>query len=298
MLKFIKGVGLVLAVLAGLIIMVLAILNITTTARLNKVYDLPSAPVTISSSAAAIERGKHLTAFRCVECHGINFGGSVMLDDPLLGTAIATNIASGVGKYGQPLTDEQFVRILRHGVDEKGKALVVMPAQAYRFLTDQDVNDIIAYVRSLPVVDDTMPAPRATLFGTALIGAGALGDIIPAESIDHSVLQVSNVIAGKTADYGDYLVKTIGCSDCHGQDLSGGQLPGPVKVLAPDLSPAGKLSGWTADDFIKALRTGVTPDGRHLSPSMPWIFQGQMSDEELTAIFMYLQSLPVETAAK
>lgn len=298
MFKAIKGVGLVLVVLVGLIVLAVAVLNVTTRARLSKVYDIPSAAVSLSSSAASIERGKHLTAYRCVECHGMNFAGSVMLDDPLLGTVTATNIASGIGKYGLALTDEQFVRVLRHGVDETGKALLIMPAHAYQYLNDQDLNDIIAYVRSLPAVEDSMPEPRVTLLGTALLGAGALGDIIPAELIDHSVPQVAAVSAGKTTGYGDYLVKTIGCRDCHGENLTGGQLPGPVKVLAPDLSPSGDLGSWSADDFIKALRTGVTPDDRHLSPAMPWIFQGQMSDDELTAIFMYLQSLPVETAVK
>lgn len=298
MLKVLKGFGLTLVVLVGLIVLAVAVLYATTRARLNKLYDISSEPVSLSSSAASIERGKHLTTFRCVECHGINFAGSVMLDDPLLGTVTATNIASGIGKYGQALTDEQFVRVMRHGVDEKGKALLVMPAHAYQYLNDQDLNDIIAYVRSLPAVDDSMPAPQVTLMGTVLLGAGALGDIIPAELIDHSVPQVANVSAGTTADYGNYLVKTIGCWDCHGQNLTGGQVPGPVKVLAPDLSPSGDLGGWTGDDFVKALRTGVTPDNRHLSPSMPWIHYSQMSDEELTAIFMYLQSLPVETVAK
>jgi len=298
MAKLMKGAGLVLVVLFGLIVVAVVVLNVSTTARLDKVYDIPSEPVILSSSPAAIERGKHLTAYRCVECHGMNFGGSVLLDDPLLGTLTVTNIASGIGRDGLALTDEHFARVMRHGVDAQGRPLLVMPAHAYQYLSEQDLNDIIAYVRSLPAVKDTLPAQRFTILGRALLGAGALGDIIPAELVDHSVPRIATVSAGMTVDYGEYLVKTIGCSDCHGQDLTGGQVPGPVKILGPSLSSGSELSGWTTSDFIRALRTGITPDGRHLSPSMPWIFQGQMSDEELTAIFMYLQSLPVETAAK
>jgi hypothetical protein len=40
------------------------------------------------------------------------------------------------------------------------------------------------------------------------------------------------------------------------------------------------------------MRNGQTPSGRQLSEEMPWQYYGQMSDEELSALWMYLQSLP------
>jgi hypothetical protein len=58
------------------------------------------------------------------------------------------------------------------------------------------------------------------------------------------------------------------------------------------------LAGWSQQEFIQALRTGVTPSGKQLNAeNMPWRAIGQMTDDELTAIWLYLQSLPlVETA--
>ncbi len=296
--KFLKGLGVSLAVLIGLVVVALLALNGMASARLNKVYPIPEQKVVFSSDAAAIERGKHLVAYRCVECHGTDFGGSVMLDDPMLGTIIATNIASGIGKDGKPLSDDAFARVLRHGVDTDGKALVIMPAQFYRHLNNQDLNDIVAYVRSLPAVDDSLPTARVSIIGRALMAAGVLGKIIPAESIDHMTSQLIAFEPGTSATYGEYLVKTIGCQDCHGENLTGGKLPGPGNTMAPDLTPNGNLNSWTAKDFLKAIRTGTTPDGRHLSPAMPWIFQSQMTDDELIAVFLYLQSLPAETVVK
>jgi len=290
--KVLKGLGIGLAVLIGLLVVAIAVLNGIMVSRLNKVYNVPAAAVSLSSDADAIARGKHLTAYRCVECHGPNFGGSTMISDPMLGTINATNIASGIGKNGLPLSDEAFVRVLRHGLDVDGKPLFIMPAQVYQYLSDQDMNDIIAYVRSLPPVADTLPEPKVTVIGRALVGAGLLGQLIPAEAIPHDAPVAMAVNADTTAAYGDYLVKSIGCRDCHGENLAGAKVPGPGNTVAPDLTPKGDLGKWTADDFLKAIRTGTTPDGRHLSPAMPWVFQGQMTDDELTAIFKYLQSLP------
>jgi hypothetical protein len=63
-------------------------------------------------------------------------------------------------------------------------------------------------------------------------------------------------------------------------------------VTALNLTPGGELAGWTQADFITTLRTGVTPGGRVLSDEMPWTYVGQMTDDELEAIWLYLQSLP------
>jgi hypothetical protein len=43
---------------------------------------------------------------------------------------------------------------------------------------------------------------------------------------------------------------------------------------------------------MTALHSGVTPSGRVLSETMPWRYVGQMTDEELRAVWLYLRSLP------
>lgn len=49
---------------------------------------------------------------------------------------------------------------------------------------------------------------------------------------------------------------------------------------------------WSEEDFISTLRSGVTPSGHQLSDNMPWRYVGQMTDDELRAVWLYLQSLP------
>jgi len=52
------------------------------------------------------------------------------------------------------------------------------------------------------------------------------------------------------------------------------------------------MSSWSEEDFFKTMRTGVTPGGRQLNEEMPWKYFGQMSDDELRAMWLYLKSLP------
>ncbi|MDX1435223.1 MAG: hypothetical protein R3335_00335, partial [Anaerolineales bacterium] len=67
----------------------------------------------------------------------------------------------------------------------------------------------------------------------------------------------------------------------------------PEDPPAMNLTPAGELSVWSFDDFLTAMRTGLTPSGRQLDDNfMPYksIF-GEMTDEEWEAIWLYLQTL-------
>lgn len=71
--------------------------------------------------------------------------------------------------------------------------------------------------------------------------------------------------------------------------------------FAANLTPdASGLGNWTADMFIQAMRTGRhagAPDGRMILPPMPWQNYGQMTDEDLRSMFMYLQSIrPIANA--
>ena len=65
--------------------------------------------------------------------------------------------------------------------------------------------------------------------------------------------------------------------------------------FAPNLTPdkATGLGTWTADMFVKALRTGKhRGDGRAILPPMPWPMYKDMTDADMRAMFTYLQSIP------
>lgn len=62
--------------------------------------------------------------------------------------------------------------------------------------------------------------------------------------------------------------------------------------LVPNLTPGSEVAFWSEEEFIATLRTGITPGGHQLNDFMPWKYFGQMTDDELRAVWLYLQSLP------
>jgi mono/diheme cytochrome c family protein len=212
----------------------------------------------------------------------------------MLGTISAVNLTAGRGIGGDSLTDADYIAAIRHGVDHTGRPILTMPSESYFYIKDQELGEMIAYLKSTVPVDNPLPATRITPLGIALIGAGAFGDLMAAEHIDHQAARPEDVQPGVTVAYGNYLVRAGQCRTCHGPDLTGGKDGDPNAPPAPGLTQAGELSSWDEADFIQALRSGSTPDGRQMSPFMPWMYIGQMTDDELKAMWLYLQSLPAE----
>ena len=98
---------------------------------------------------------------------------------------------------------------------------------------------------------------------------------------------------GVTVEYGANLA--VGCIGCHGEKFSGGPIIGvpPDWPEASNLTPAGPLGSWSEEDFVMLMRTGVKPTGEEVNPQyMPWPAIGQMTDDELSALWLYLESLP------
>ena len=95
-----------------------------------------------------------------------------------------------------------------------------------------------------------------------------------------------------SAEYGKYLASTT-CIECHGANLNGIPFGPPgSEIPSPNLTPGGELAGWSEQDFADTLRTGVTPSGHVLTEEMPWEYFGQMTDNEIEAVWLYLESLP------
>ena len=92
--------------------------------------------------------------------------------------------------------------------------------------------------------------------------------------------------------YGKYLVEIAGCAGCHGYGLSGGRVAGPPGTPpAANLTPAG-IGSWTEADLRRVLREGRKQNGTPLDPFMPWKTYAGMTDDEITAIWLYLRTVP------
>ena len=274
--QYLKRIGIIFVSFVGLIALAVTYTQVSAEVRLRKRYDVQVEPIIVPTSDAAIKRGRDLVVIgRCTECHGLNLGGQVTADDPIVGAIYATNLTTGAGGVGQIYSNVDWVRAIRHGIGKDGRSLVITPAQYYYYLSDLDLGAIIAYVKSVPPVDNELPAPSVGPLGRLFLALFGPKDWLPAEKIDHTGPRPVAPEPGVTADYGKYLVRTRTCMVCHNpSDISG--------------APGGDLMDWTEQEFIIKMRFSSE---RSMSVSLR-----RMPDEDLMAMWKYLRALPVDTA--
>jgi mono/diheme cytochrome c family protein len=292
--KVFKWIGIVLGSLIGLVLIAGVALFIKGNAQSSKTYEFPPSNITIPTDAVSIEYGKHRAESLCQGCHGPDLGGiNNWFDGGPLGTIDSANLTSGEGGFGREAkSDEDYVKAIRHGIDPEGKPIFMPAVVSTAYLSDEDLGAIIAYVRSVPPVDHVTNGNNFSPLAKILYAIGGILPQYPVEVVSHEV-HVTAPEPGATVEYGEYLVNTNDCRVCHGPQLNGGNFPDPtVKLITPNITPGGEVGFWSEEQFMNTIRTGVTPSGHQLSDHMPWKDYRNFYDDELKAVYIYLQSLP------
>lgn len=263
----------------------------------------PMAGVDLAAIAneRAVARGKHLTDafYVCAECHGTDFGGGVMVDDPAMGRLLGPNLTRGTGSRTLQYTAADWDRMVRHGVKPSGVSSP-MPSRDFFSMSDRELSDIVSYIRSLPDVNKDVPAVTLGPVGKLLVATGQLqlsADIHPTKHvIDHAVLPPAAVA---DATFGKHLAQT--CTGCHGATFAGGPIIGgpPDWPPAANLTPTG-LAGWTFEDFSRALKEGKSKNGVALREPMATMpkFAKNMTEVEMQALWAFISSLPPQAVVK
>lgn len=293
----VKWLGVVLAGLLTLIFALVTVVGLIGFYKLNARHANPVADVRVAGTPEQIARGEKFANF-CAGCHSTTLkppldGGqeNFLSEGPPLvsATLYPTNLTPG-----GPLkdwSDGEIIRAIREGVDQDGRALIIMPSEVFHNMSDDDVQALVAYLRSQPAVQHDTPAKSFNVVGAVFIGAG----LLPLNAQAPITEAIVAPPAGKTADYGQYLVSISGCRVCHGPDLAGGAVGGFGPPPGPNLTLS--LPKWGESDFINTIRTGTDPTGKALNPvEMPWKEIGATyTDDELGAMYAYLHGLtPVE----
>jgi cytochrome c553 len=281
--RALKWTGIVLGGLIALLAIVAAGFFLVGRSRLARKYDPAPTLAGMASDSTALARGEHIARIHgCRDCHGNNLGGQVFLDIPP-GRFVAPNLTAGRGGIGRRYRDVDWDRAIRQGLRADSTSLInIMPYQLFNHFSDADAGALIAWLKSLPPVDHELPASSVRLPGYVMVSIADMDDFRgrlsqpPAQS----------PLPG-TAEYGAYLASTI-CVECHGKDLRGGKHPAPDAPPGPSLFVA---ASWSQADFATALRTGVAPGRRQLGAWMPRHRLQYLTDEEIQALWAYLQSL-------
>ena len=307
--KILKWTGIVLLSLILLLVLIVSF-------RQNLKFDSPYPAIKASADSVVIARGKEIVfgPAHCADCHHVgnsdslfNLGqvpalsGGFKFELPL-GNFYVPNITpdptTGIGRY----TDGEIARVLRNGVRPNGTAaLDFMP---FHDMTDEDMTAVISYLRSQKPVLHEIPKNTVTLMGR-VINAFLIKPVGPGKPVQKSIPRDT------TAEYGRYLAYNVAnCNGCHtnrdmmtgaviGEPFAGGLVfeePGVPVLTVPNITThaESRIAGWSQQDFIKRFRMGKLIPYSH----MPWNSFKRMSDNDLKAIYNFLQTLkPAKTGA-
>ena len=307
LMKVLGGIVLVVLVLliAGLIYLFVALPSVGDAADL-----------TIDATPELIERGKYLAnhVTVCIDCHstrdmnyysgpivpGTEGQGGQVIPDPA-GTFYPSNITpTALGDW----TDGEIARAITAGVRKDGEPLFpMMPYPVYRSLAEEDVEAIVAYLRTLTPIEHEVPRSELN-FPLNLI----------VRTIPKPYEPQPRPSASDTLAYGKYLTTVSGCHFCHtpiddmGQALPGMDFAGGMEfrfspervVRSANITPAENtgIGAWEKAYFIGRFKEYADSTNSHISVAkdgdntvMPWTMYAGMTLEDLTSISRYIDSV-------
>ena len=279
--RLLRWVGIALAGLVALGLIAYAAVYVLSERTLRRAYDIPPVAISIPTDPAAIVEGRRLATIRgCFGgCHGKEVEGAVMFDQPMIGRLVTPNLTASVRKY----SDSELAGMIRNGVRPGGRSMMVMPAEEFALLTDEDLGRIIAFLKSLPAVNGPGPSVELGPLGRIGVVAGQFKPV--AELIAETVPPPE--ATNEQGKYGRYLARTT-CAGCHGTSLRGASNP---DFTAPDLQIVG---AYSAEQFAQLMRAGVALGGRNLETMSPVAREhlSHLTDAEIAALYGYLHTMP------
>lgn len=282
--RILKWIGIILVGLLGIIILAYVAVTAVSASRLNRSYAVTADfTLNVPDDAASIAEGKRLYTIMCQSCHGEDLAGQAV-QDFMSGQLYIANLTSGAGGVGSSHSDEDLARAVWYGVKSDGSPTFIMPPELSQAVNVADMEKLIAYIRSVPPVDTDYPEMRP---GPMLRVMHATNQfpLVTAELVNMSAPPPGAIDPEDTRAYGAY--RAAFCTACHGTDFAGNEIVG-----GPNITPHETALGtWTEEDFVRALREGQRPDGTAISSDMPWETLRLYSDEELHAIWAYLQTI-------
>ena len=255
-----------------------------------------------------IERGSYLvnTIMTCGNCHspkgppevvaGKDFSGGLRFDEPpfdVTASNITPDKETGIGRW----SDAGIKKSLLDGVRPNGVQLAeIMPTSFYRILIPSDLNAIVAYLRTLKPIANTVPDPIYKIALPHVIFPGAEKPFAQRDLNDK-------------VKRGFYLVTIGHCMECHtpmtqagieyGNSLGKGgrEFPGPWGISKSVNITSHRTAGigaWSDAEIKRAITQGVSRDGRKMLPPMGYGYYAKMTEADLDAIVAYLRTVPAK----
>lgn len=275
----------------------------------------PAPDLHIAITPERVQHGEYLAnhVTLCMDCHstrdwkkfsgpmipGTNGKGGELFDAKLgfPGTFYSKNITPANLK---DWTDGEIFRTITTGVDKFGNALFpVMPYHYYGRMDKEDIYDIIAYIRSLPPLQNQTPEHTLDFPMNFILN-----------TIPEKASLTDKPSKSDTIQYGAYLVNAAACMECHTQVKKGQVIPELAfsggrmfempngKVYSANITSdkATGIGGWTAEQFVQRFKAYADPanqpeiDAKEVNTIMPWTMFAGMDTSDLRSIYSYLQT--------
>ena len=273
-------------------------------------YENKAEQLTVETTEVRVTEGARIAALMCIHCHASKdgkLGGAYMPSGGEFGEMYAPNITQhpefGITDY----TDGELVYLFRTGIRKDGQ---YVPPWMPKFphLSDEDLFSIIAFLRSdhdLVQPSDNNPQEITPSFLVKMLSRTAFK---PLSYPDGPI--VAPPASDKVA-FGKYLADAkFDCYGCHSESFQGVDIMHPERskgyfgggnilmdkalneITSSNLTMDKEtgLGKWTEEEFIRTLRFGMRPDKRPLR--YPMVPAPLITDEEASAIWAYLQTLP------
>ena len=275
-------------------------------------YSAQKIDLKVEPNPQRLETGRQLSSMLCNDCHmDPNTGkltGRRMEEVPQFGTIYSKNITShpeyGIGKW----TDGEIFYLLKTGIKPDGRFLPIM-AKLHK-MSDEDLYSIISFLRSdhgwVQADNTRQPDSKYSFLSKFLTN---MKMIKPMPFTGQPVSQPDTTNAVKWGEY--VALYRVECYTCHANDFTtvdfiepekskgffgGGNkfdIPGLGEIYSRNLTMDEEtgIGRWTEEDFVRAVKTGVVPNGQPaLRPPMkPY---ADLTDGEVKAIYAYLHTLP------
>lgn len=273
-----------LAVLAGLVVLLLAVVYGGSEWIIRTGHKTPDIAVTVPKDAASVAEGGRLANIvMCRDCHAGNGEGKVLFSVPLVGTVAPPPLAEMAAK----MSDAELARVIRYGVKPDGTSTFIMPSHSLGRIADDDLGRIIAWIRSLK------PGPQDS---KAKTGFGPMGRFLLLTGALPPMATVNNLsVARRPADIGRYYVG-VACQACHKLHEDGMMEDGKTRV--PALAPV--AASYDPAAFRTLMRTGEGMSRRDLGLMSVVARVGftAFTDDEIAAVQAYLKGEAAKALAK
>jgi cytochrome c553 len=266
----------VVGIVATLALVFVASVYAVSEWKMRSLYEAPLELLAGASVPDPVEGKRMAMIVGCwAGCHGMRGEGGKATIEGII-THTAPTLSALIPYY----SDAELVRLIRYGVKRDGRSAIGMTSFVFWSLSNQDLANIIAHLRTQP---ELPPMPRKlelTWRGRVAIATGKWA--VSAEQVDRSRPRWGELPRNTPFERGRYYA-SITCAECHGVEFRGNELE-----RAPSLAI---LAAYSPDQFRRLLRTGEPVSGRDLG-IMSWAAREAFSlftDEEIADIHAFLK---------